>query len=122
MKTGPLRFAFLTVFSTLVSALAGGVLICVSMLAWQAGEIHVKGGIIRASTSPIQFYLAMGVGSLFGLILLLAAPWLSAKMFASSDERAQLTQHNPKVYGPVRLSIRIAILVVATAIFSAWLA
>ena len=122
MKAGALRFSFLTVLSALASALAGGALIYLSVLAWQAGEIPVKGGIVRASTSPIQFYLATGVGSLFGLLLVLGAPWLCAKMFASSEERATLTQLHPKIYGPVRLSLRIAILVVATSIFVAWIA
>lgn len=46
MNAGALRFSFLTVLSALASALAGGALIYLSVLAWRAGEIHVKGGIV----------------------------------------------------------------------------
>jgi len=121
MTTGALRFALLTLLSALVSAAAGGALIYLSVLAWQSGEMHAKGGIIRASTSPIQFYLATGGGSLLGLFLILGAPWLCIKAFASADERARLTQLNPKIYSPVRPSLRIGILLVATTLLVAWI-
>lgn len=120
MTTGPLRPSLVTLFSALASALAGGALIYVSVLAWLAGEIHTKGGIILASTSPLQFYVATTCGSLFGLLLILSAPLLCVKAFTSAEERARVL-HHPKIYKPVRLSLRTGIFWIVLALIATWL-
>jgi Tfp pilus assembly protein PilN len=122
MTFDSLRFAFLTLFAALASVVAGGALIYVLVLAWQAGEIRAKGGMILASTSPIQFYLLMGCGSLFSLCLILASPFMCVKAFAPAEERARIAQLNPKIYKPVRLSLRIGFLFVVVILTAAWLA
>ena len=121
MQTGALRFGFLTLLGALLSAVAGLSLLYLSTLAWQTGEFHTKRTVLQVTVSPIQFYAITIAGALFGAALLLMTPWLCKKVIASPAERERFMQLHPKLYGPTRPSLLIAIGLLCAVGLVAWL-
>jgi hypothetical protein len=115
-----LRFVLHTLFNAVVLAAMGFALVYLSLHSWQSGEFHTRGSVLHAETSPIQFYLVIGSGALFGTALLLVAPFLAFKVFASSADKARIQAQNPKLYGPVRSSLLITFVLLGIAMLVAW--
>lgn len=99
------RFILLTLFIAAGTALAGGMLIYLAVHAWQTGEFHSRGRILRPSNNPIEFSIITALGSIFGAALLCASPAIIFKVLASDAAKIEFIANNPKLYGKTRPSL-----------------
>jgi hypothetical protein len=122
MRKASVWFALHTVFAAVVMAASGAAFIYLSFHSWQSGEFHTRffDRVLRPTSNPIEFYLVTVAGALFGMALLLYAPLMLSKVFAPPEERARMEADNPKIYGPVRPALLVAIVVLSAMMLTAW--
>lgn len=99
------RSILLVLFVVIGVALAGGMFIYLTMHAWQAGEFHSRGRIIRLSSNPIEFILVMALGGAFGVALLGSSPLIMLNALKPDAAKNKFIADNSKIYGGVRSSI-----------------
>jgi hypothetical protein len=104
-KIQKFRSILLVLFVAIGVALAGVMFIYLTVHAWQAGEFHSRGRIIRLSSNPIEFIFAMVLGGAFGVALLGSSPLIMLNAFKSDAAKNKFIADNSKIHGGVRPSI-----------------
>jgi hypothetical protein len=105
-----LRFSLYTLTLAVVASAGGIALVYVAVLAWRKGAFSSRRfGVVYQSADPGMFYLLLGMGVAVGLALLVATPFIAAKLFAPPEEQARVAAAWPRVYAPVRPSLWLAL-------------